>query len=272
MSGPRHGGIGARVGIVVVTFVMSIPILYLVSLSLRDNSDILNSSWFPTHVVWTNFSRVFDTIPLRHMLANSWIVAIGAAVLTTIVATPAAYFTARSARFGRPVGSLLLASYCAPPVVAVLPLFYVFRDVGLTNSVWGLLLLNGLVNVPIAVWLLDGFVRRVPMDIEEAATLDGAGVIYRLVRIVGPLIGPGLIAVTLIGMFVTYNEFLFAVTLSQTTDSQTVTVGLSLFQGDRTVQYGQQAAGALIAIAPMYVLAVAAQRYLVSGLSAGAVK
>lgn len=272
MNARRSHGLQARIGVVLATVVMSVPILYLVSLSVRTNDDVLNSSWLPTSVHWNNFSRVFDTIGLQQMLLNSWVVAIGATALTTVVAAPAAYFTARSARFGQPIGTLLLASYCAPPVVAVLPLFYIFRDLGLTNSVWGLVLLNGLVNVPVAVWLLDGFVRRVPIEIEEAAALDGAGVVSRLLRVVAPLVGPGLIATSLIGIFLTYNEFLFAVTFSQTSQSQTVTVGLSLFQGDRTVQYGQQAAAALIAIAPMYLLAVAAQRYLVSGLSAGAVK
>ncbi|MGD9695350.1 MAG: carbohydrate ABC transporter permease [Thermoleophilia bacterium] len=269
---PLAVAVGSRVALLAVTFLLSLPLLYLVSISLRQNDDVLNGSWLPPGLYWENFSRAFDTIALDRMLANSWIVAIGASLLTAVVAVPAAYFTARSRRHGARLATFLLAAYCAPPVVAMLPLFFLWRDLGLLNGVLGLVLINGFINVPVAVWLLDGFIRRVPVEVEEAAALDGLGTGRILLRIVVPLIAPGLVAAILICLFLTYNEFLFAVSFSQTTDSQTVTVGLSLFQGDRTVQYGQQAAASLIAIAPMYLLAVGAQRWLVSGLSAGAVK
>jgi multiple sugar transport system permease protein len=157
-------------------------------------------------------------------------------------------------------------------VVAVLPLYYLLKHTGLTNSVLGLALVTGLVNVPVAVWLLEGFVRRVPLELEEAAWLDGLGSGRTLGRIVLPLIAPGVAAALLICLFLSYNEFLFAVSFSQTTGSQTLPVGLSLFQGDRTVQFGQQAAASLIAVAPMYVVAVLAQRWLVSGLTTGALR
>jgi multiple sugar transport system permease protein len=262
----------SRVALVVITIGMSLPILYLVSLSQRTNDDALNGGWVPTRLYWENWPKVFETIPLTTMLAHSWVVAVGAALLTVVVAVPAAYFTARARKAGQRLGTLLLASYCAPPIVAMLPLYYLLKSTGLTNSLVGLILVNGVANVPVAVWLLDGFVRRVPVEIEEAAWLDGLGTGRTLTRIVLPLIAPGLVAALLICLFLTYNEFLFAVSFAQNTSSQTLTVGLSLFQGDRTVQFGQQAAASLIAIVPMYVVAVLAQRWLVSGLSTGAVR
>ncbi|MCU1651720.1 MAG: binding-protein-dependent transport system inner rane component, partial [Pseudonocardia sp.] len=161
---------------------------------------------------------------------------------------------------------------CAPPVVAVLPLYFLLKNVGLTNSVLGLALVDGLANVPVAVWLLDGFVRRVPRELEEAAWVDGLSVAAGVRRVVLPLVYPGLVAAGLVCFFLAYNEFLFAVSFSQSPSSQTLTVGLSLFQGDRTVQFGQQAAASLVAIVPVYLLAVAAQRALIGGLSQGAVK
>lgn len=262
----------ARAGLVAVALVMSLPILYLVSLSLRTNDDVLNGGWLPTALYWDNWPRAFDTVPLARMLANSWVVALGSALLTGLVAVPAAYVTARARRHGRRLGTALLASYCAPPVVAMLPLYHLLRHLGLTNSLLGLALVTGLANVPVAVWLLDGFVRRVPVEVEEAAWLDGAGTGHGLLRVVLPLIAPGVVAALLICLFLSYNEFLFAVSFSQRTDSQTLTVGLSLFQGDRTVQFGQQAAASLVAIAPMYAVAVIAQRWLVAGLTTGATK
>jgi multiple sugar transport system permease protein len=268
----RQAAAAATAGLVVVAAVMALPVAYLLSLALRTNDDVLNGGFLPSEVVWGNWGEVFDTIPFATMLANSWAVALGSALLTGLVAVPAAYVTARSRRHGPGLLALLLASYCAPPVVAVLPLYFLLKSAGLTNSVLGLILVTGLANVPVAVWLLDGFVRRLPVEIEEAAWLDGLTPVGSLLRVVVPLVAPGIVAALLVCLFLAYNEFLFAVSFSQRTDSQTLTVGLSLFQGDRRVQFGQQAAASIMAIVPMYVLAVAAQRWLVSGLTHGATR
>ncbi|MCX2713217.1 carbohydrate ABC transporter permease [Mycolicibacterium sp. J2] len=255
----------------VAILVALLPIGYLVSLSLRPPGDVLNSSLLPTEWTAANFVSVFDTIALGTMLQNSWVSALGAAVLAVLIATPAAYFTAR--RFGgERLLTALLASYCAPPVVAIIPLFFLLRDFGLTNHVLGLVLVNGVANVPVAAWLLDGFVRRIPVEIDEAAVIDGLTVAAAFRRAVLPLLWPGIVAALLVVFFLSYNDFLFAVYLAVTKESQTLTVGLSLFQGDRNVQFGQQAAAGLLGILPVYVLALAAQRFLVGGLTAGATK
>jgi multiple sugar transport system permease protein len=168
--------------------------------------------------------------------------------------------------------TVLLASYCAPPIVAIIPLFFLLRYAGLTNGVAGLILVNGIAGVPVAAWLLDGFVRRIPVEIDEAAAIDGLSVVATLRKVVIPLLWPGIVAALLVTFFLSYNDFLFAVYLAVTKESQTLTVGLSLFQGDRNVQFGQQAAAGLLGVAPVYVLALAAQRYLVGGLTTGATK
>lgn len=266
---PMLEAVAVRGLLLAVTVVLSVPILFLVSLAFRTSDDAQNGGWLPTEIYTGNWVTAFETVPLARMLTNSWAVALVAAALTTLVAVPAAYYTARAGRRGARLSTVLLASYCAPPVVAMLPLYYLLKQVGLTNSLLGLALVNGLANVPVAVWLLDGFVRRVPVDLEEAAWLDGATRARGILRVVVPLVAPGIAATALICLFLSYNEFLFAVSFSQSVDSQTLTVGLSLFQGDRRVQFGQQAAASLVAIAPMYLLALAAQRFLVSGLTAG---
>lgn len=248
-----------------------IPIGYLLSLALRPQDDVLNASLFPTELTLSNFVKVFDTIELSTMLQNSWVSAVGAAVLAVVIAAPAAYFTARHVR-GERLLTVLLASYCAPPIVAVIPLFFLLRYVGLTNDVGGLIVVNGIANVPVAAWLLDGFVRRIPIEIDEAAVIDGLSVAATFRKVVLPLLWPGIVAALLVVFFLSYNDFLFAVYLAVTKESQTLTVGLSLFQGDRNVQFGQQAAAGLLGVAPVYVLALAAQRYLVGGLTTGATK
>lgn len=261
----------ARVVLVGAVAVALLPIAYLLSLALRPAGEVLNSSLLPDTVSFDNFVKVFDTIELGAMLANSWVSAVGAAVLAVVIATPAAYFTARHVR-GERLLTVLLASYCAPPIVAIIPLFFLLRYAGLTNGVVGLILVNGIAGVPVAAWLLDGFVRRIPVEIDEAAAIDGLSVVATLRKVVIPLLWPGIVAALLVTFFLSYNDFLFAVYLAVTKESQTLTVGLSLFQGDRNVQFGQQAAAGLLGIAPVYVLALAAQRYLVGGLTTGATK
>ena len=261
----------ARVVLVGAVAVALLPIAYLLSLALRPAGEVLNSSLLPDTVSFDNFVKVFDTIELGAMLTNSWVSAVGAAVLAVVIATPAAYFTARHVR-GERLLTVLLASYCAPPIVAIIPLFFLLRYAGLTNSVAGLILVNGIAGVPVAAWLLDGFVRRIPVEIDEAAAIDGLSVTATLRKVVIPLLWPGIVAALLVTFFLSYNDFLFAVYLAVTKESQTLTVGLSLFQGDRNVQFGQQAAAGLLGVAPVYVLALAAQRYLVGGLTTGATK
>jgi multiple sugar transport system permease protein len=260
-----------RVALGIVLLVVLLPIGYLVSLSVRPPDDVLNSSLWPQQWTAANFTKVFDTIELGTMLQNSWVSAVGAALLAVVIATPAAYFTARRVT-GERLLTALLASYCAPPIVAIIPLFFLLRNLGLTNNVAGLILVNGIASVPVAAWLLDGFVRRIPVEIDEAAVIDGLSVAAAFRRAVLPLLWPGIVAALLVVFFLSYNDFLFAVYLAVTKESQTLTVGLSLFQGDRNVQFGQQAAAGLLGILPVYVLALAAQRFLVGGLTTGATK
>ncbi|OAH11912.1 carbohydrate ABC transporter permease [Streptomyces jeddahensis] len=270
--GMRHHRAGLTVLLAVIVLLTAVPVLYVVTLSIRSRDDVLNGGLLPSHPFWQNWPDAFRAVDLGRYLVNSWTVAAGSVVLTLLIAVPGAYFTARAGRRGARLASLVLSSYCAPPVVAILPLFFLLRNLGLNNTLTGLALVDGLANVPVAIWLLDGFIRKVPREIEEAAWLDGLGTWTSLRRIVLPLISPGVAAAALICFFLSYNEFLFALSFAQDSGSQTLPVVLSLFQGDKNVEFGQQAVVSLAGIVPVYVLAVAAQRWLVAGLSSGAVK
>jgi multiple sugar transport system permease protein len=251
------------------------PIFYLLSLSLRRNDDILNGSWLPSHLFWSNWPAAFTALPqsLGWYVSNSWMVAGGAAVVSILIATPGALYTARSRQRGERLLAVALAAYCAPPIVAMIPLFLLLRHLSLLNTLTGLVLVNGFANVPVALWLIDGFVRRVPVDVEEAAWLDGASPWTSFSRVILPLIWPGVLSAGLICLFVSYSEFLFAVSFAQTEGSQTLTVALSIFQSSgKDINYGKEAAASLVGILPMYILAFLSQRWLVDGLTAGAVK
>lgn len=154
----------------------------------------------------------------------------------------------------------------------MLPLFYLLKFAGLINTVWGLALVYGFMNVPVALWLLAPFVSQVPAEIEEAARLDGASAFGIFRFVVLPLVSHGVAATYIIVIILAYNEFLLASVLTFNEDARTLTVGISLFQGERLQNFGQMAAASLAGVVPIYLIALIAQRWLVDGLTAGAVK
>jgi multiple sugar transport system permease protein len=161
--------------LVAVVLVCSVPLLYLVSLTVRSRDDVVSGGLLPSRLYWDNWPDAFRAIDLERFLINSWVVAGLSVALTMVLALPGAYYVARAGRAGERLAAVVMASYCAPPVVAVLPLFFLLRTLELNNTLPGLALVVGLANLPVAVWLLDGFIRRVPREIEEAAWLDGLG-------------------------------------------------------------------------------------------------
>ncbi|MEA2586825.1 MAG: multiple sugar transport system permease protein [Thermomicrobiales bacterium] len=271
----RRGVVGLvlrRLGLAIVLAFFVLPIVYLVSVSLTPQAEILSGTILPNNLAWHNWPAAYEATTVSLFVRNSAIVAGLSALVTLLIAVPATYSMVRFGVGGRPLYSFILSSYVAPPIVALLPLFYLLRRLHGIDSLWGLALVHAVANVPVAVWLLDSFFRQVPRDIEEAAWVDGAGVVGALVRMVVPLIAPGIVAAGIICLILSYNEFLFAVVLTYRPETQTLPVGISLFQGDRLVNYGQMAAASLTGMAPVYLVALFFQRWLIRGLTHGAVK
>lgn len=256
---------------VLLTFILT-PILYLAATSFKTKDEILLGNFFPKSLYWQNWPDAFDTVDLALFMRNSLVVGLLSVLVTLFIAIPATYSMVRFLTGGKPLYSVVLGSYVAPPIVALLPLFYLLRRINGIDTLWGLALVHGLASVPIAIWLLDSFVRAIPIEIEEAATIDGAGLLQTLVCIVVPLISPGIAATGIICLILSYNELLFALVMTYRPDTQTLPVGISLFQGDRLVNYGQMSAASLAGILPVYVLALIFQRYLISGRIRGAIK
>lgn len=261
----------ALVLVAVVAFVLA-PIVYLIAVSFTRQSDILDGGVLPTDLTTENWPRAFRAIEVPTFLRNSLVAATGGALLSLAIAVPGAYAMARHSLAGGRLLGIVLSTYIAPPILAVFPLFFMFRSLGLTDTVWALAIAYGMANVPVAVWLLEGFVRRIPIELEEAARVDGCSMVTTLARIVLPLLAPGMVAAGIVCFILGYNEFLFARFFTSSTDAQTLTFGISLFQGDRQVQFGQMAAASLTGIVPVYLLAVFFQRWLVGGLTSGAIK
>lgn len=271
---PRHRGrpVLIGLGIVLTLAFFLLPIAFLLATSFKAPDDVMLGRFLPTDPVLSNWPTAFEEVPLALFLRNSLVIAGTSALLTLLIAVPATYGMEKLGFGGKLLPTFTLATYVAPPVVALLPLFFLLRWLGLIDTHLGLILVYGLMNVPVAFWLLRSFVRAIPRDLDEAAWVDGSGYWRTLAVINLPLLAPSLVATGLICMILSYNEFLFASTFTFSDEVRTLTVGVSLFQGDRLVNFGQMAVASLSGIIPVYFVALFFQRWLIGGLTQGGVK
>ncbi len=256
-------------GLVMLFFIF--PMIFMFMVSLKSQPDIASGGFFPEALFWQNYPDAFGSVAVATYLRNSLVVAVGGAIITLLVAIPATHAIVRHRVGGKFLPVFILATYVAPPIVALLPLFFLLRTTGLINTSVGLALVYGIMNLPVAFWLLSSFVRRLPVEFEEAATIDGAGHFTVLRYIVVPLMLPGIVSTGIICMILGYNEFLLASFFTRSEATQTLPVGLSLFQGDRQLRFGQMAVASLVGIVPLYLLAAFFQRWLIRGLTSGGV-
>jgi multiple sugar transport system permease protein len=259
------------VGVALYAGFFLLPIAFLICLTFKTRDEVLLDQFFTSKPTLENWWKAFEFINLIGFIGHSLLIASISAVLTLSIATPAAYAVARLYH-GELVGSLVLSSYIAPPVVALLPLFFLMRWLGLLNSFSGMILIYGFMNVPVAYWLLRGFIKKVPVALDEAAWVDGAGYFSTFLLIILPLLVPGIVATGLISLILAYNEFLFASLFAQDDSVRGLTVAISLFQGDRFVNFGQMAVASIAGIIPLYLIALLFQNRLVGGLTTGSVK
>ena len=258
---------------ITVALVLTIvPLGYLIAISFMGKDEISDGLLVTLDPKWGNWVEVLTESDLVHSIGNSLLVAVPSALLTLAGSLPAAWAIARYRTGGSTLVGTIMSPWLLPPIVAVVPLLTLLRTLGLNNTLTGLVLIYTLVNIPVAVWILQGFVHRIPIEIEEAAAIDGAGSARTLWHVVLPLAAPGLVAVGVIVAILNYNEFVLATFLTQSPDAQTLPVALSLFYGERTPHFGKIAAASIAGVVPVFVLATLTQRWLVGGLTAGAAK
>lgn len=255
---------------------LGFPLVWMLSTSLKPPPELvrLHPALVPEQPTFDNFVQAFTEQELGRAALNSLQVSLASAVLTVLVAVPAAYALARFRTRLRPVAlGWVLVSQLFPFVLLVIPLFLILREVGLANSHAGLVLVYVVWSLPFALWLLQGFVRAVPRDLEEAAATDGATRLQILRKVVAPLLAPGVVATALFAFISAWNEFFFALVLLKTPELATLPVMLARFVGAEGVaRLGPLSAGALLATVPSLLFFALIQRRLASGLLAGAVK
>jgi multiple sugar transport system permease protein len=273
MKRPLPLVIGHYTMLIVLAVLCVLPILIIFATSLRQQVQIfaepLNFIFMPT---LENYRAVLEEDKLDRYLWNSLFVGIVSTVITLVLGCMAAYGLARFRFPGRQaVAYTTLLLRTVPLAVLAIPVFMIWNQWNLVNSLWGLVLLYVAVNLPFTIWLLYGFVLQVPVELEEAAAIDGCGPIRIFTKVLLPLMAPGLAAASIFTFRIAWNEFILALVL---TDRQTRTlpVAASLFITDLGVDWGKvMAIASLIAIPPLIFTFVAA-RQIISGLTAGAVK
>ena len=203
---------------------------------------------------------------------NSLIITFGSVILSLLVGGPAAYALSRYRfRGSKNLSFWVLSTRMMPPIVTAIPIYWMMRSVGLYGTHIGLSMVYVMINLPFVVWMMKGFFDDIPVEIEEASRIDGCGAFDLFWRIIIPLAKGGIVATALFCVFITWNEFLFAVILTDSS-SQTLPVALSLFRQDRGILWGQMSAVIVVATLPILLITLFLQRQVVKGLTAGAVK
>lgn len=274
----RRLSLGSRYAVLFAWLVFCImPIIILVMASLKPTNlfqtvpEILSFSGF----TFENYSRAFQGGNFLLYFRNSMIISFSALAVVLVVCTPMAYGITRlpSMRQRNVVVFSVLSTRFLPYVVLAMPMFMLFRQIGISGTLTGVILAHLAMQMPMIVWLMLGFFSGIPIEVEEAAVIDGCSPWQTFFRIALPMVLPGLNAAAILALIISYNEFLFAFFLAGR-NTQPLTVGITRFVGgvDVGAQYGVVAAYGSLIILPIIVFALLVNRYIVSGLTQGAVK
>jgi multiple sugar transport system permease protein len=247
-----------------------VPFYWMLLFAFRPTG---STSLVPWPITFDHFITVWNGSGFGIYFQNSLFVAVMSLVVSTVIALLGGYALARFPFKGKAL--FLVAMLCTqfvPGAMMLIPLFEIFNTLGLTNSLWSLIISDTVFHLPLSLILMAGFIRNVPMELEEAAWVDGCTRIQAFRLIILPLLKPGIVAVGSFAFISAWNNFLFAIMFLSSQDRFTVPVGLSYLLGEFGTDFGALAAGGVIAIVPVVVLFAYVQKFLVQGLSAGAVK
>jgi multiple sugar transport system permease protein len=253
-----------------------LPVYWMVNTSLKVQVEVFASppTLVPQRFTLDNYVSLFIRRNLGAYLLNS-IIIVGTSVVLAVVSGSLAAYALLRFQLGRlkdKISFWILVPRMIPPIAIIVPIFLVLQQFGLINKHLGLILVYTAFNLPIVIWMMRSFLQEIPLDLEEAAMVDGASRLRSLWDIVFPLAAPGLVATAIFSVIITYNEFLFALILTSTPAAATLPVGTAALIGKTQTLYGEMAAAGVVATVPLVLFALMVQRHLVRGLTMGAVK
>lgn len=272
----RYGWPGALgvASLAAVTLFCLGPLLWQVVTSIKPEPELVRlPPLLPEVPTADHYRAVLGRSTLARELLNSAVVASAATALAVGLGGLCAFALARLPIGGKPwILGLVLATSMFPPIAVIGPVYLLVRALGLRDTLAALILTQTTYALPLAIWILTGFFRQIPVELYWAARVDGCGPLRALIHVIAPTALPGLAVAALLVFIYSWNEFMFALTLTATESSRTATVAIALFPGLHEVPWGEMAAATMVVTAPVVLLAALFQRYLVAGLTAGSVK
>ena len=266
---------------VFASVVILAPFAWLIISSVAAPADLLTTPlrWIPAHASLTRYTDIVlganseTVVTFRAALLNSAIVAMSSVLISLGVGIFGAYAFARLRfRFQRGILLLFLSTYMLPPIAILISLYLTMVQLHLLDTKLGLILVYCSFITPFVLWIMSGYFRSIPRDLEDAARIDGCSRIGALFRVILPLARPGLLATALFGFLLAWDEFLYALVFTSSLNSKTIPVAIAEFTGRHAVDFGMMATGGVLASLPPLVIAFVFQRYIVGGLASGAVK
>jgi multiple sugar transport system permease protein len=261
--------------LVIFVLVSVLPLIWVFKMSIVTKTELFATppTILPRNPTGAEYVQVFGDPRFQHALINSAIISGVTTVVCLFFGSTAAYAIARlKFRFRTSVMTLILALSFFPQVAIIAPLFIQYSKVGIINTYWAAIISDTAFALPLTVWLLVAFFKELPADLEEAARVDGATTIQAFRKVIVPLAAPGVFTTAILTFIFAWNEYLFANTFLFDESTQPVTVVIPNFATIYTVDYGAQAAAAVVVTVPLVILVLIFQRRIVSGLTAGAVK
>lgn len=263
----QNGLIWCSVGLFIL------PVIWMISTAFKSPGEILaaGANFVPKSISVQSFLNLWRSDVLD-LVSNTLIISVSATLVSLIVGFCAAYALVRfsfPAKFDTAFLLLVLIIKMMPPIVVAIPLYSLMNLMGLLNTKVGLVLSYQIYTLPFCIWMLLGFIRDIPIEIEEASAMDGANLIKRLIYIILPLCAPGLVATAIFSMILGWNEFLFSLLFVHTPDQFTIPLFISNFMTEDGTSWGELMAVGLVSSLPMLALASYMQRYLLRGFSMG---
>ena len=252
-----------------------VPIVWFLSIGLRPRTEIIlpHPIYIPT-IVLDAWNMIWSDWPMGYYLRNSVAGVLGGVVIDLLLAIPAAYALARYRfKLREDIGFYILSTRMMAPAVVAIPIFFLFKTLGLLDTVWALMLIYAAMNLSLVTWIIRSYMLDIPSEIEDAARTDGATDMKILVMIIVPMCLPGIITAGVIAVIFGINEFLFTLLIASTKSAYTLSVALANFTGGSDgIIYNAIAMVAFLAFVPVLALLIAIQNHLSRGLTMGAVK
>ena len=275
MNFSRRQMAGWIVGVILILAYTLTPIVWMVSLSLKPGGDITNKKFLPSHFSLENYQTVFKTDLFTSALRNSIGISLISTALSVVVAMFVAYAIARLDFPGKKlILSVALAIAMFPVISLVGPLFNMWRSIHLFDTWPGLIIPYVSFTLPLSIWTLSAFFREIPWEMEQAAQVDGATPWQAFRKVIVPLAAPGVFTTAILAFFAGWNDFVFGVSLTSTSNARPVPAALAFFTGASQFQQPTAAiaAAAVVVTVPIVIVTLVFQRRIVAGLTAGAVK